>query len=499
MAGFLPAATFYIDSQNGDDSASGQSPSSAWKTLEKVNQTTFQPGDKLLLKSGCSWSGRLQPLGSGNKEASITLSKYGGEARPIIHGCGLKGGTVSLKDQQYWIISDLEITNKGTDERRKQGIRIENNCAGELSGIVVRNCFVHDVEGILDEYKDGKESGGIVFYITASNFNKPSKWSDILVENNVLTDIAREGILFQSLWIRKKGDVNENMANHGEYVASTNIRIVGNRLERIAGDGIIPWCIKDSVVEQNYVKQSNNNTVKQGHAGIWPYFCENVIFQFNEVCETKTKYDGMAFDFDSSNIDCIYQYNYSHDNEGGFLNCCSDGKSSGNIARYNISQNDGCVDGGRVFLIHGPGNKNYQIYNNTVYVKNGNPPMFHLGADSSESSILFSNNIFINEGTGKFEQLKGCTFVSNLYFGNGVIDSDQKKLVVNPKLVAPNTGGNGLDSVDGYKLRVGSAALKKGKIILSNGGRDYWGNNVSNNTAPNIGAYNGEPIKINEK
>jgi hypothetical protein len=111
------------------------------------------------------------------------------------------------------------------------------------------------------------------------------------------------------------------------------------------------------------------NTDQPHHAAIWPYFCEDVVLQHNEVCETKTKFDGMAFDFDNSNQRCVYQYNYSHDNEGGFLNMCCDGNANGNVARYNISQNDGCLTGSRVFLVHGNGNHGYRVYNNTIYVR----------------------------------------------------------------------------------------------------------------------------------
>ena len=211
----------------------------------------------------------------------------------------------------------------------------------------------------------------------------PSRWDDIRIENNTIRDVTRNGILMQSQWINKPADPNSNWSGHGAYTPSTNVRIAGNRLERIGGDGIIPWCVKGAVIERNFVRQANNNSLKQGHAAVWPYFCEDVIFQFNEVCETKTKFDGMAFDFDNSNQRCIYQYNYSHDNEGGFLNMCCDGNANGNIARYNISQNDGCMAGSRVFLVHGHGNHDYQVYNNTIYAGDGNPAMFEQGADSS--------------------------------------------------------------------------------------------------------------------
>jgi hypothetical protein len=334
-----------------------------------------------------------------------------------------------------------------------------------------------------------------VFSITAAKLSSPSWWNEIRIENNTIHDVAREGILMQSLWINKPKDPNSSWAGHGAYTASTNVRISGNTLERIGGDGIIPWCLKGAVVERNVVRQSNNNTLGQGHAAIWPYFCESTVFQHNEVCGTKTKFDGMAFDFDNSNVDCIYQYNYSHDNEGGFLNMCCDGNANGNIARYNISQNDGCVAGSRVFLVHGHGNHGYQVYNNTICAGSGNPAMFEQGADSSGSSILFQNNIFINAGTGTFLAPKGCQFERNLYFGSGHIAEDARKILADPRLRSAGSGRLGCDSVAGYELTTGSPALHVGVLMPANGGRDYWGNHVFDSATPHIGAYNGGAVQ----
>jgi len=478
----LQAATYHVDSISGNDSNGGGSPAEAWRSLEKVNATTFQPGDKLLLKAGATWTGRLHPKGSGTATNWIVLDRYGEGTPPAIHGSSVAGGTVLLDNQQYWRIRNLEITNNGSKEPKKAGILIRNKSVGVLTGIEVSGCTIRDVTGEMADYKDGKESGGIIFYITAGNLSTPSRWDNIRIENNTIHDVARNGILMQSQWINKPNDPNSSWRGHGHYTPSTNIRIAGNRLERIGGDGIIPWCVKGGIVESNFVRQANNNSLKQGHAAVWPYFCEDVIFQFNEVCETKTKFDGMAFDFDNSNQRCIYQYNYSHDNEGGFLNLCSDGNANGNIARYNISQNDGCTARSRVFLVHGNGNHDYRVYNNTIIAGRDNPAMFEQGADSDQSSILFQSNIFINTGTGSFKSPKGCRFERNLYFGSGHIADDATKILADPRLQQ-------------RKLLAGSPALNAGVPIPGNGGRDYWGNPVSDSSAPHLGTYSGSPVQ----
>ncbi len=491
----LNAASYHLDATSGTDDGDGLNPGTAWRSLGKVNAFTFQPGDSLLLKAGSAWEGQLHPLGSGTAGHRITLDRYGEGPKPAIHGGGIQGGAVLLVNQQHWSIRNLEVTNQGSAVPKKMGILIRNDAVGTLSDIEVKDCDIHDVVGDLVDYRDGKESGGIVFYINVDHPSRPSKWDDIRVENNTIRDVTRNGILMQSQWINKPNDPNSSWQGHGAYTASTNIRIAGNRLERIGGDGIILWCAKGAMVERNFVRQSNNNTEKQGHAAVWPYFCEDVIFQYNEVCETKTKFDGMAFDFDNSNQRCIYQYNYSHDNEGGFLNMCCDGNGNGNIARYNISENDGCLAGSRVFLVHGHGNHGYQVYNNTIFARNGNPAMFEQGADSRESSILFQNNILINAGSGTLSAPKGCQFEGNLYFGSGHIEADTKKIVGDPRLQPPVKGMIGLDAVNRYKLRIGSPALAAGVLVKDNGGRDYWGNTVSGTALPHVGAFNGSAVK----
>jgi len=47
FSGFAFAGThYYIDDVAGKDSNKGNTPATAWKTIEKVNQTVLKPGDR---------------------------------------------------------------------------------------------------------------------------------------------------------------------------------------------------------------------------------------------------------------------------------------------------------------------------------------------------------------------------------------------------------------------------------------------------------------------
>ncbi|MGE5138223.1 MAG: hypothetical protein ACM3JD_02070, partial [Rudaea sp.] len=78
QAAAISGATYYIDSASGRDANPGTSPSRAWRSLSRVNSTTFQPGDRILLRAGSTWTGQLWPKGSGTAGRPIAIDRYGG-------------------------------------------------------------------------------------------------------------------------------------------------------------------------------------------------------------------------------------------------------------------------------------------------------------------------------------------------------------------------------------------------------------------------------------
>ena len=47
-AAAVPATTYYLDSEGGNDANDGVTPATAWQTLAKANDLKPQPGDKIL-------------------------------------------------------------------------------------------------------------------------------------------------------------------------------------------------------------------------------------------------------------------------------------------------------------------------------------------------------------------------------------------------------------------------------------------------------------------
>ncbi len=77
-------ATYYIDRMGGDNAQNGLSPISAWKTIAKINVSSFAPGDSVLFKRGETWRESLTVPSSGSAGSPITFGAYGTGAKPII-------------------------------------------------------------------------------------------------------------------------------------------------------------------------------------------------------------------------------------------------------------------------------------------------------------------------------------------------------------------------------------------------------------------------------
>lgn len=490
----VSGTAYYVDSRGGDNTNAGTSPDAAWKTLDRVNTAAFQPSDRILLKSSSIFRGQLWPKGSGADGHPISIGMYGGGVKPVINGEGLFEDAVLLKNQEYWEIQDLEITNTGPQRAERRAVHLALENYGDAHHIYVRSLTIHDVNGV----DNVKYNGGINY--TSVSDKKPSRFVDLRIENNEIYHVDRSGIFgWADSWVRSK------------WNPSIGVMVRGNQLHDIGGDGIVVVATDGAVVEQNVVGHANQRS--EGYnVAIWAWSADNTTIQFNEAYGTKGQRDGEGFDSDWNSRNTVIQYNYSHDNDGGFLLICNEGGhhpgenagNTGTIIRYNISRNDRT----RGIAIAGPV-KNTLIYNNTVYTGQDRAVDMLLFADWngwSEDTYLY-NNIFYAAGPAQFshgvsrasdgayttalglEPSKNNTFDSNLYYGLKPPADDVHALAADPKLVDASRGGVGRASISGYRLHPGSPAKASGKLIENGGGRDFWGNEVPSCNKTDRGAW----------
>lgn len=130
----------------------------------------------------------------------------------------------------------------------------------------------------------------------------------------------------------------------------TGIVVRGNRIERTGSDGIIVANSVSPLIDGNVCYDAGAlGTCEETRliAGIWVCAVKDALIQRNEVARTRMfTGDGTAFDTDwGTEGTTVFQYNYSHDNEGGFWLDCSSLNYNKNyektILRYNISLRDG--------------------------------------------------------------------------------------------------------------------------------------------------------------
>jgi hypothetical protein len=492
------AATLYVDSVGGSDGASGLTPGTAWRTLAKVNATTFAPGDSILFKAGYAWSGQLWPKGSGAEGAPITVASYGVGAKPLINGNGAAQEALLLYNQQYWEIGHLEITNydpAGPDvDPYRQGIRVLGEDAGTLHHIYLRDLDVHDVNGSITVGRDqGKCNAGILFDVEGAT--TPTSFDEVLIEGCSVHDCERSGIKLWTNWGRS--------CDQADPALHTNVIIRSNVVDSIAGDGINVHQTAGALAEYNLVSRSCYWTAN-ANAALWTWASDDAVIQYNEVYQSMQTRDGMAFDIDGCSQRCIFQYNYSHDNQGGFVmvigvpDCVGGGPYSkfcnDNHFRYNISQNDGT----RIYRLVGKVWDNY-IYNNVAYLDDTNPDWVEGLSCGSPAQwadrTYFWNNVFYNTNSDSAYFSLGASantvFDYNVFYGNHPASeaADPHKLTSDPKLVAPGIAGLGRNTVGGYRLRPDSPCISSGMAIPDSGGQDYWGNAVPAGAGPDRGAY----------
>jgi Chitobiase/beta-hexosaminidase C-terminal domain/Right handed beta helix region/DUF5010 C-terminal domain len=455
-------ATYYVDSSGGNDGNNGTTQSTPWQSLTKVDATTFSPGDQILFKCGDVWTGVLSPKGSGSSGSPIVVGNYGSGALPLIQGNGV-ANTVSFSGQQYWDVTNLEITNHAGSAGNRRGVGVSSG-----DHIHIMGCTIDNVTGMVGQDLTSKTTGGI--YVNAAA-------TDLVIDSCLIHDVSNQGIALDG----------------GPF---SNLMISNNTIYNVTKNAmIIRFTNSTCNVEYNVVH--NTATALSGNS-IYNTNSSGGVFSHNEgyLNVTPIVQDGEMYDADIGSSNTVWEYSYSHDNNFGLMMYDSNG-TSGIIVRYNISQND--KGGGRGIIYFNYPLGGTSVYNNVFYVAAGMNSNILLTNAANHHTLSFENNIIYNNSTASTYSINAgdaTTFSHNLFFGQHPASepADAFKLTSDPMFVSPGSGGTGITTVNGYQLKPGSPAIGSGILIANNGGQDYWGNPVSATAAPNRGAYNGAGV-----
>ena len=520
--------TYYISFSDGDDSKDGKSESNAFKNLGKINSITFAPGDKIKFKTGDTWKGYFKVRGSGSSSSPITIESYGSSSKPIIDGNGYQA-SLFLENVEYIEVNNLEFKNEASHKKSDNSVKLMSGSSrtgqDERYGILalrfgagkninhlkVSNVKISNIYPTPSEQSYNHQGYGMRF--ESYNDGELNYFDGITIDNVDISLTGHYGIHI----------VNRMSGAQADFY-HRNISITNSSFYDTGGSGIVFARSKNILVENSTFKgtgSTKDSRMWERGSGLWFYTCNDAIVQNSTFEDAYGVQDSFGAHIDWGNERVVIQYCLSKNNFGGFVEILGENLDCG--YRYNISIGDGTRTGahnGKIFWVSDfagsnsrkIGSKNNFIYNNTVFVPSTNPvtnsPMTPdvLIRENTEDTFVYNNLIYIDSGASLSILTNNDSdlnfFRNNLYFGSVNIDPNtafqhhSSEIFVDPKLINP-----GSSDPNDYKLQADSPAIGKGilingstntsNFIQNNGGKDYFGNSVSNSQKPNIGAYNG--------
>jgi len=204
----------YYVSPNGNDSFDGTTPSTAWRTLNKVNKVGFSAGSTVFFERGGLWRGTLRIL------PNVTYTAYGEGDKPTIYGSLYDGADVSL-----WTLVD------GTDNVWR--FRYDMPDCGSV-------VFDH---GKYHSFKETPSYNGLIYLHRNTNREFDYR-SDISCDLGIFCDNKREpdkecplylrcddgnpGELFESIEFLPRGDIMDVVANRNVVIDNFCLKYGGS-------------------------------------------------------------------------------------------------------------------------------------------------------------------------------------------------------------------------------------------------------------------------------
>lgn len=381
--------TFYV-SAAGKDTADGESPATAWRTLARAGDHVLRPGERLLLRGGDRFAGELalKQDAAGQAAKPAVLGSYGNGPAVIDAGAG---PAVSVFRTAGVDIRDLILVGPGADGSQASGVDVYNDLPGNVKFDHVTITDV-DVSGFRNGIAIGGGSGS-------------SGFSDVLVSGSKVHGNRDNGLVTYG---------PPGLAPADGY-AVENLRVIGVQAYDNLGDrtdhkvatgsgidlgSVHTGLVEDSLAHGNGLLCDSMN----GPVGIWTHDSAAMVLDHNVSYANRTGgyTDGGGFDLDQKTHDSVLEYNLTYDNDGpGYMVYAgtSAALSTGNIVRFNISADDArsLVDGrsityGAVML--SGWEVNMQVYHNTVVqtTPGASSVLLHLGPNLRGSAVR--DNIF---------------------------------------------------------------------------------------------------------
>ena len=526
---------YYLSSSTGNDNNNG-SQTQPWKTLSKLSNTTLGPGDTVYFKKGDTFRGHYVVNGSGTEGNLITFTSYGSGNQPIISGSSHDDGggdyreAILVTNHDNMVFDGLEIQNHRTISRSgvgdlvSFGIRIEvSNSNVDLNNFSFRNMTFKNVYALY--WVDPADQNAFNDF-EVSGLTFISSWggiiNNVIVEESYFTDLQRIGVHIK------------NTMGKTSTKRNTNFVFRNNEFFQIGGTCVLPIRTENCLIENNIFNQpgakTNDKMIGRGSA-VWNWYSINTIVQYNQAVNAKGILDSHGIHVDHSNVDTFIQYNYMQDCEGGFVEILGGNQRA--VYRFNISVNDGWrvnpnwVNSDHTIWLNDKiggqsGHPSYEsyIYNNTVVINKSGNDAFDTAIDiNGQNTRIFNNIFYAVNGSGIGNQQGNYSdpnlmMTNNLFFGNirnNFKTIDTNRIEVNPVFYNEQSGDQ-----YGFQIDASSQAIDAGAAYTGNYAHpaipvdastifanleeyptvDFFGNSLSGDSTPNIGASNAKNGEI---
>ena len=526
---------YYLSSSTGNDNNNG-SQTQPWKTLSKLSNTTLGPGDTVYFKKGDTFRGHYVVNGSGTEGNLITFTSYGSGNQPIISGSSHDDGggdyreAILVTNHDNMVFDGLEIQNHRTISRSgvgdlvSFGIRIEVSDSNvDLNNFSFRNMTFKNVYALY--WVDPADQNAFNDF-EVSGLTFISYWggiiNNVIVEDSYFTDLQRIGVHIK------------NTMGKTSTKRNTNFVFRNNEFFQIGGTCVLPIRTENCLIENNIFNQpgakTNDKMIGRGSA-VWNWYSINTIVQYNQAINAKGILDSHGIHVDHSNVDTFIQYNYMQDCEGGFVEILGGNQRA--VYRFNISVNDGWrvnpnwVNSDHTIWLNDKiggqsGHPSYDsyIYNNTVVINKSGNDAFDTAIDiNGQNTRIFNNIFYAVNGSGIGNQQGNYSdpnlmMTNNLFFGNirnNFKTIDTNRIEVNPVFYNEQSGDQ-----YGFQIDASSQAIDAGAAYTGNYAHpaipvdastifanleeyptvDFFGNSLSGDSTPNIGASNAKNGEI---
>ncbi len=476
---------YYVSSTQGDDAAAGTSPAQPWRTLARASAQPLAPGDAVLLRAGERFVGQLVIGSSGAPGRPVRVGRYGEGDKPLIDAGSAPGGghvaAILIRNQHHIAISNIALTNTidqprpGARRDHAFGIEVINDIGGVLEHfrferLTIRDIFAAALDASSEDAFNRVAVSAIRF--TVEPGANPGFFRDIVIAQNEISRTGRFGVQMSHPG-GEAGRDRSAAVRDPETGFNRDIVIRDNRFVELGGTAVQLAGARFALIENNDFDRTGSSVVPgrmvgRG-SGAWVINSRDIVAQRNRSNHVRGYKDSYGMHVDYGNMDVLYQYNLSHDSEGGFVEILGNNRNI--IWRYNISINDGLreKEGNTIWLSPwSPGMKpseGLHIYNNTVFVRAGLYP----DLDFRARDVGIWNNIFVAArhamiGERSRTQMGGARpeLAGNLFSGriNPAFKAlDTAAVAGDPQFLDP-----GSQDPAGYRIAPGSPAVGAGAV-----------------------------------